>query len=111
MLDFSDAASRKVASSLLQKLLYKPIEHAIDEEDGKEVVIGDGINLGGEKEWARAVTEIARKVHASSGEFEDIVATVVADLGRPCREGGADFLQWMHCLAVTGLVLEGSKSL
>jgi condensin complex subunit 3 len=111
MLDFSDAASRKVASSLLQKLLYKPIEHAIDEEDGKEVVIGDGINLGGDKEWARAVTELARKVHASSGEFEDIVATVVADLGRPCREGGADFLQWMHCLAVTGLVLEGSKSL
>ena len=23
----------------------------------------------------------------------------------------ADFLQWMHCLAVTGLVLEGIKSL
>ncbi|GLJ51847.1 hypothetical protein SUGI_1101390 [Cryptomeria japonica] len=111
MLDFSDAASRKVASSFLQKLLHKPIEHVIDEDDGKDVVIGDGINLGGDKEWARAVSELAKKVHASSGEFEDVLATVVAELGRPCREGGADFLQWMHCLAVTGLVLESVKSL
>eukprot|EP01018_Ginkgo_biloba_P038171 Gb_36529 [translate_table: standard] len=111
MLDFSDAANRKVASSFLQKLLHKPIEHAIDEEDGKEVVIGDGVNLGGDKEWARAVTELARKIHASSGEFEDVVASVLAELGRPCREGGADFMQWMHCLAVAGLVLESIKSL
>ncbi|KAH9318229.1 hypothetical protein KI387_019998, partial [Taxus chinensis] len=111
MLDFSDAASRKVASSFLQKLLHKPIEHVIDEDDGKDVVIGDGISLGGDREWARAVTELAKKVHASSGEFEDVVAAVVAELGMPCREGGADFLQWMHCLAVTGLLLESVKSL
>ncbi|KAE8668940.1 glutamate-ammonia ligase family protein [Hibiscus syriacus] len=73
MLDFSDATIRKIASSFVQDLLHRPLEHEVDDE-GKKVVIGDGINLG------------------------------------PCRERTADFIKWMHCLAVTGLLLENAKS-
>ncbi|KAF8378590.1 hypothetical protein HHK36_029938 [Tetracentron sinense] len=108
MLDFSDATNRKVGSALVQELLHRPLEHEVD-DDGNMVVIGDGINLGGDREWAKAVSELARKVHAS-GEFEEVVAGVVAELARPCRERTADFMQWMHCLAVTGLLLENVKS-
>jgi condensin complex subunit 3 len=43
-------------------------------------------------------------VHASVGEFEMVIATVVEELARPCRERTADFMQWMHCLAVIGLL-------
>ncbi|XP_037492105.1 condensin complex subunit 3 [Jatropha curcas] len=110
MLDFSDSTSRKVASSFVQELLHKPLDHEADDE-GNQVVIGDGINLGGEKDWADAVSSLARKVHAASGEFEEAVLGVVEELARPCRERTADFMQWMHCLAVTGLLLENTKSL
>ncbi|ERM95845.1 condensin complex subunit 3 [Amborella trichopoda] len=110
MLDFSDASNRKVASAFIKELLYRPLEHEVDEEDGTKVLIGDGINLGGDRNWARAVSDLARKVHASAGEFEDVVISVVEELACPCRERGADFMQWMHCLAVTGLLLENIKS-
>ncbi|KAF2295482.1 hypothetical protein GH714_033017 [Hevea brasiliensis] len=110
MLDYSDSTSRKVASSFVQELLHKPLDHEVDDE-GNQVVIGDGINLGGDKEWANAVSSLARKVHAATGEFEEVVVGVIEELARPCRERTADFMQWMHCLAVTGLLLENSKSL
>ncbi|XP_010271343.1 PREDICTED: condensin complex subunit 3 [Nelumbo nucifera] len=109
MLDFSDATNRKVASSFVQELLHRPIEHEVD-DDGNKVIIGDGINLGGDREWAFAVSELARKVHASVGEFEEVVLGVVEELARPCRERTADFMQWMHCLAITSLLLENIKS-
>lgn len=110
MLDFSDSTNRKVASAFVHELLSRPLEHEVD-EDGNKVVIGDGINLGGDKDWAKAVSELAMKVHASVGEFEEVVTGVVEELARPCRERAADFMQWMHCLSVTGLLLENIKSI
>ena len=109
MLDFSDATNRKVASTLVQELLHKPPEHEVD-DDGNMVVIGDGINLGGDREWADAVSGLAKKVHAANGEFEQILLGVVEELAQPCRERTADFMQWMHSFAVTGLLLENAKS-
>lgn len=108
MLDFSDSTSRKVAGSFVQELLHKPFDHEMDDE-GNQVVIGDGINLGGDKEWADAVSSLAGKVHAATGEFEEVILGVIEELARPCRERTADFVQWMHCLAVTGLLLENAK--
>ncbi|KAF0903653.1 hypothetical protein E2562_028356 [Oryza meyeriana var. granulata] len=110
MLDFSDTMNRKVASSFLHELLTRPLEHEVD-EDGNKMAIGDGVSLGGDKEWAKAVAELAKRVHATVGEFEMVVATVVEELARPCRERTADFMHWMHCLAVTGLLLENASSL
>ncbi|WCJ25190.1 ARM repeat superfamily protein [Euphorbia peplus] len=110
MLDFSDSSSRKVAGSFVQELLHKPLDHEIDDE-GNHVVIGDGINLGGDKAWADAVSSLAGKVHAAAGEFEEVILGVIGELARPCRERTADFLQWMHCLAVTSLLLENAKSM
>lgn len=110
MLDFSDATNRKVASAFLQELLHRPLEHELDDE-GNKVIIGDGINLGGERDWACAVSQLARKVHAASGEFEEVMLGVIEELAQPCRDRTADFMQWMHCLAVTGLLLENAKSL
>lgn len=109
MLDFSDTTNRKVASAFMQELLQTPLEHELD-DDGNEVVIGDGINLGGDRDWAEAVSGLARKVYAASGEFEEVVLRVVEELAQPCRERTADFMQWMHCLSVTGLLLENAKS-
>ncbi|KAE8784728.1 condensin complex subunit 3 [Hordeum vulgare] len=110
MLDFSDSMNRKVASSFLYELLNRPLEHEVD-EDGNQIAIGDGVSLGGDLQWAKAVSELAKKVHASVGEFEMVIATVVEELARPCRERTADFMQWMHCLAVTGLLLENTSTL
>ncbi|KAL6959606.1 hypothetical protein U1Q18_039760 [Sarracenia purpurea var. burkii] len=109
MLDFSDVAIRKVASSFVQELLHRPLEHEVD-ENGNDVIIGDGINVGGDKDWADALSQLARRVHAAYGEFEEVVLGVLQVLAQPCRERTADFIQWMHCLAVTGLLLENTKS-
>ncbi|CAL9009395.1 unnamed protein product [Prunus brigantina] len=109
LLDFSDATNRKVASTFVLELLHKPFDHEVDQY-GDMVVIGDGINLGGDKDWAEAVSGLARKVHAASGEFEEVVLGVVEGIARPCRERTADFMQWMHCLAVFGLCLEKARS-
>ncbi|XP_031491341.1 uncharacterized protein LOC116258361 [Nymphaea colorata] len=111
MLDFSDTTNRRVAAEFVQELLHAPLEHEIDEEDGNKVVLGDGINLGGDRDWAKAVAELAKCVHASPGEFEEVVTSVIEELARPCRQRDADFMQWMHCLAVTGLLLENARSL
>ncbi|KAK9062182.1 hypothetical protein SSX86_019368 [Deinandra increscens subsp. villosa] len=110
MLDFSDATSRKVAAVFVIELLNSPLQHDVD-DDGNKVVIGDGISLGGERDWADAVSGLAKKVHATPGEFEQVVLSVVAELAQPCRERAADFLDWMHCLSVIGLLLEHTKSL
>ncbi|RWW53672.1 hypothetical protein BHE74_00039816 [Ensete ventricosum] len=110
MLDYSDVANRKVASEFVNELLLRPLEYEVD-DDGNKIVIGDGINLGGDREWARAILELAKKVHASVGEFEAVVTNVIKELAQPCRERTADFMQWMHCLALTGLLLENIPSL
>ncbi|KAF5769329.1 putative armadillo-like helical, nuclear condensin complex subunit 3 domain-containing protein [Helianthus annuus] len=110
MLDFSDASNRKVAAVFVVELLNSPLQHEVD-DDGNKVVIGDGISLGGEREWSDAVSGLAKKVHAAQGEFEQVVFSVVAELAQPCRERTADFLDWMHCLSVVGLLLEHTKSL
>lgn len=110
MLDFSDATNRKVAAVFVLELLKSPLDHEVD-DDGEKVVIGDGISLGGERDWADAVSGLAKKVHASQGEFEEIILGVIADLAISCRERTADFLEWMHCLSVIGLLLEHTKSL
>lgn len=109
MFDFSDATNRKLASTLVHELLHRSLEHEIDEK-GNKVFIGDGINLGGDRDWAESVSVLARKVHGAAGEFEEVVLGVVEELARPCRERSADFLQWMHCLSVAGLLLENAKS-
>ncbi|KAK9091471.1 hypothetical protein Sjap_024648 [Stephania japonica] len=110
MLDFSDATNRKTASVFVLELLRRPLELEVDQE-GNKVIIGDGTSLGGDRDWASAVSKLAKKIHASSGEFEQVVVGVVEELARPCRERTADFMQWMHCLAVTGFLLENIKSL
>ncbi|KAJ0853990.1 putative armadillo-like helical, nuclear condensin complex subunit 3 domain-containing protein [Helianthus annuus] len=110
MLDFSDSTNRKVAAVFVVELLSSPLQHEVD-DDGNKVVIGDGISLGGEREWSDAVSGLAKKVHAAQGEFEQVVLSVVAELAQPCRERTADFLDWMHCLSVVGLLLEHTKSL
>ncbi|XP_042041530.1 condensin complex subunit 3-like isoform X2 [Salvia splendens] len=109
MLDFSDVSNRKVASVFLQDLLHKALDHELD-ESGNEVIIGDGFNLGGEKNWAAAVAELCKKVHAAAGEFEEVVLNVVEELAQPCRERTADWKKWLHCLAVVGLLLENTTS-
>ncbi|CAN1228528.1 Condensin complex subunit 3 [Linum perenne] len=109
MVDFSDTTCRKIASAFLQNLLHSPLDFETD-ETGNEVVIGDGLNLGGDKDWADAVTSLAKKVHSGIGEIESAFLVVVEELIRPCRERTADFKQWMHCLAVTGLLLQNAKS-
>ncbi|KAK6127474.1 hypothetical protein DH2020_038791 [Rehmannia glutinosa] len=63
MLDFSDASNRKVASEFVQSLFHKALDHELD-DNGNEVVIGDGFNLGGERDWAAAVAELAKKGRA-----------------------------------------------
>ncbi|KAF4360975.1 hypothetical protein F8388_016784, partial [Cannabis sativa] len=110
MLDFSDSANRKVASEFLMELLHKPFDNEQD-DDGNIVVLGDGINLGGDRDWADAVFELARKVHSASGEFEEVVLSVIEELAQPCRERTANFMQWMHSLAVIGFLLENTQSL
>ncbi|KAF5747475.1 hypothetical protein HS088_TW05G00196 [Tripterygium wilfordii] len=109
ILDFSDSTNRKLASAFVKDLLHQHLEHEEDDE-GNKIVIGDGINLGGDRDWADAVSSFAMKVHAASGEFEEIVLEVIEELAQPCRERTADFMQWMHCLAVTSLLLENAKS-
>ena len=109
MLVFSDATNRKVASGFVQELLRKPIEYEVD-EDGNKVVMGDGVNLGGDREWADVVSGLVGKVYAAVGEFEEVLLGVVEELAQPYRERIADFLHWMHCLLVTSLILENAKS-
>lgn len=65
----------------------------------------------GDTDWAAAVSELAIKVHSEQGEFEEVVADAVSVLGQPCRDGGAKVSQWLHCLAVTRLLLERLSSL
>ena len=108
-LDYSDAANRKAASSFVRELLFRPFDHDVD-EGGLKVLIGDGISLGGDRDWCRAVATLTKKVHAAVGEFEEVVDGVVAELSRPCRERAADMIGWTHCLAVVSLLLENIDS-
>lgn len=110
MFDFSDATNRKTASAFLQELMRKPPEHEIDNE-GNVVVIGDGLSFGGDNDWAEAVARLARKVHGASGEFEEAVLAIVEELAQPCRERTADYVQWMHSLSLSGLLLKNAVSL
>lgn len=110
LLDFSDSTIRRIASTFVQDLLHKSLEFEID-CSGNKIVIGDGINLGGDRDWAAAVAVLVKQVHAADGEFEEVILRVVEELARPCRERSADFMKWLHCLAVIGLVLENTKSL
>ncbi|KZV49788.1 condensin complex subunit 3 [Dorcoceras hygrometricum] len=109
MLDFSDSSNRKVASDFIQYLLHRPLDVELD-DSGNDVFIGDGLNLGGERDWAAAVAKLTKKVHAALGEFENVVLSVIEELARPCRERTADCKQWLHCLAVTALLLENTSS-
>lgn len=110
ILDFSDASNRKVASGFVQKLLRISFDHELD-DSGNEVVIGDCFNLGGEKDWATAVAELTKKVHTATGEFEEVILTVVEELARSCRERTADCKQWLHCLALIALLLQNTTSI
>ncbi|MED6121997.1 hypothetical protein PIB30_035535 [Stylosanthes scabra] len=110
MFNFSDATNRKSAGTFLQELLHKPPEHEIDNE-GNVVVIGDGLSFGGDADWAEAVARFAKKVHAAHGEFEEIVLAIIEELAQPCRERTADYVQWMHCLSLIGLLLRSAKSM
>ena len=92
MLDFSDTSNRKVASAFVHDLLMRSLEYGIDDYGGK-VIMGDRINLGGDKDWARAVSELAKKVHASSEEFEAVVTGVIEELAHRCRDRTTDFMQ------------------
>lgn len=67
--------------------------------------------LSGNTEWAAAVAELAGKVYSEQGEYERVLADAISRLGQPCRDGGAEASQWLHCLAVTSLLLERIMSL
>lgn len=69
------------------------------------------MKTGRHTDWAAAVAEFAVKVYSEQGEFEKVVAEAVSRLGQPCRDGGAEASQWLHCLAVTSLLLERLMSL
>ncbi|ESQ47322.1 hypothetical protein EUTSA_v10027679mg [Eutrema salsugineum] len=69
MLDFSDAMLHKTASSFVQELLHRPFEQELA-EDGNSIVIGDGLNLGGDKDWADAVSKLAKK--SSHGKWKSL---------------------------------------
>ncbi|BBN11728.1 condensin complex subunit 3 [Marchantia polymorpha subsp. ruderalis] len=107
LMNFIDNTSRREAALLLQFLLERSAvsERSLDE------VVGDGLSLGGEELWASAVAELAHHVHASPGEFAQVVSASLAQHARPCREGGANIMQWLHCLAMTALLLENIDSL
>ncbi|KAI9118393.1 hypothetical protein K1719_010725 [Acacia pycnantha] len=109
MFDFSDATNRKVASAFLQELMRKPLEHE-DDEEGNVIVIGDGLNFGGDNDWAEAIASLAKKVHAAPGEFEEVVLAIIEELAQPCRERTADCVQWIHSLSLTGLLLKNVTS-
>ncbi|XP_054789986.1 uncharacterized protein LOC129295485 [Prosopis cineraria] len=109
MFDFSDVTNRKVASAFLQELMRKPLDHE-DDNEGNVVVIGDGLNFGGDNDWAEAIASLAKKVHAAPGEFEEVVLAIVEELAQPCRERTADCVQWIHSLSLTGLLLKNVTS-
>jgi condensin complex subunit 3 len=110
MLDFSDSTNRKTASAFLRELLLVPPECEKD-EIGNEIPVGDGLSLGGDREWARAMSELAKKVHASTGEFEEVLTAIVEEQARPCRERTANFTEWVHCLSLIGFLLENINGL
>ncbi|KAF3331541.1 condensin complex subunit 3 [Carex littledalei] len=110
MLDFSDSTNRKTASAFLRELLLVPPECEAD-EFGIEISVGDGLSLGGDREWARAMSELAKKVHASTGEFEEVLTHIIEEQVRPCRERTANFTEWMHCLSLVGFLLENIDGL
>ncbi|KAG4975099.1 hypothetical protein JHK87_031920 [Glycine soja] len=110
MFDFSDVTNRKTAGAFLHELMCKPPEHE-DDDEGNIVVLGDGLSFGGDNDWAEAVASLARKVHAAPGEFEEVILAIIEELAQPCRERTADYVQWMHSLSLTGLLLKNAKSL
>lgn len=67
--------------------------------------------LSGNTDWAGAVAELAVKVYSEQGEYEKVLADAISRLGQPCRDGGAEASQWLHCLSVTSLLLERVMSL
>lgn len=81
------------------------------DEFGNEISVGDGLSLGGDREWARAMSELAKKVHASTGEFEEVLTGIVEEQAKPCRERTANFTEWMHCLSLIGFLLENIDGL
>ncbi|CAM6036363.1 unnamed protein product [Sphagnum compactum] len=112
LLDFSDSANHKAAGTLVHSLLQEESsERGIASETDPDVVIGDALSLGRDKEWADAVARLAVQVHAEHGEYEKVMTDAIVVLGQPCREGGAQVSQWLHCLAVTSLLLEHLKSI
>ncbi|KAK7301927.1 hypothetical protein RJT34_12804 [Clitoria ternatea] len=110
MFDFSDATNRKAASAFLHELMCKPPDHEVD-NDGNMVVLGDGLSFGGDNDWADAIASLAKKVHAASGEFEEVVLAIIVELAQPCRERTAGYVQWIHSLSLTGFLLKNAKSL
>lgn len=98
MLDFSDATNWKFASTFVQDLLNQPLEYM--EEDGEKVLIGDGFSLGGDRNWANAISGLAKMVYAAQDEFEEFVQGILEKLAQPCRDRTTDFMLWIHCLAV-----------
>ncbi|KAL2651267.1 hypothetical protein R1flu_019395 [Riccia fluitans] len=108
-MNFTDNTSRREAAALLQNLLNELKSTELDRS--VEDVVGDGLSLGGDELWAISVAELAHYVHAAPGEFAQVLAASLADHSRPCREGGADVLQWLHCLAIAGLLFENIDSL
>ncbi|XP_061352802.1 uncharacterized protein LOC133297649 [Gastrolobium bilobum] len=110
MFDFSDATNRRAASAFLHELICRPPEHEVDNV-GNVLVIGDGLSFGGDNDWAEAVARLGRKVHAAPGEFEEVILAIIEELAQPCRERTADYVQWIHSLSLTGLLLKNAKSL
>jgi hypothetical protein len=64
-----------------------------------------------ETDWATAVAELVGKVYSEQREYEKVLANAISRLGQPCRDGGAEASQWLHCLVVTSLLLERIMSL
>ena len=42
--------------------------------------MGNGASIRGDRDWARAGSELARKVHAAVGELETVVTSVIIEL-------------------------------
>ncbi|MCO5614540.1 hypothetical protein L7F22_068823 [Adiantum nelumboides] len=107
-MDFSDAANRKFAGTFVRELICMPAGHF---EDDNDVILGDGLSLGGDKQWSKAIADLAWKVHEAPQEFATMTSDVVAELSRPCREGWASVMQWINSLAAAGFLLDNIESL
>ncbi|KAK9811687.1 hypothetical protein WJX72_008386 [[Myrmecia] bisecta] len=93
--DLTDAAGRKAAADMVQKLLREA-------------------SSGSDRRWDAALVEVARHVYSSHAELAEAMLGAIAEmyarwqLGEPsdAADGEANAAQWVQCLSVASLLLQ-----